>query len=131
MLMMKVYLVVNSTKLGIKEISNVIEGKLDKIINIGDKKKYSDTLYDYNSCEYIFHSTDCLISDFLSLVKIFIEKNITNFKFLKKKDDDLYVSLRFVIELDGEVSPDTFFDTSFLSLLCQIEANLDIDLYYK
>jgi hypothetical protein len=128
---MKVYIVINSSKIKKDKIVNIIRGNAGRTISIGDKKTYSDALYDYNSCEYSFDTESFLISDAIDLITNFINKNIVNFENLHKMDDNLSVSLRFVIELNGESTPDTFFNSQFLSLLSQIKADLDIDMYYK
>ncbi|GHT71982.1 hypothetical protein AGMMS50239_41300 [Bacteroidia bacterium] len=128
---MKVYIAINSSKIGSNEIASIIKDNLSRTINIGDKKTYSTALYDYNSCEYSFYPKSCLISDTIDLITNFIDKNIMNFQILHKMDDSLAISLRFIIELDGESTPDSFFNSQFLFLLSQIKADLDIDMYYK
>ena len=128
---MNTYIAINSSKIEGNRIAEIIKDNISKIINIGDKKTYSNDLYDYNGCEYSFCSENLLISDILESVKFFVERNMDNFQNLHKIDDNLSVSFRIVVELDGENTPDTFFDSDFLLLLCKIKADLDIDMYYK
>ena len=129
--LMNTYIAINSSQIEGNIIANTIKDNLSRIINIGDKKTYSNDLYDYSSCEYSFRSDNLLISDIIESVKFFVEKNMNDFQSLYKMDNNLSVSLRIVVELDGKTTPDTFFDSDFLFLLCKIKADLDIDMYYK
>lgn len=128
---MRVYLIINSDILSPDVIMSEIKYKKPtNIVQIGDKSKYN-SYSSFNSCEYHFGEDYNFIEEVNNEIKYFLMSNQDGISKLRQLDGDLYVSLRFILYLDGEVTPDTFFDTDIIVLLAQCKATLDIDMYYK
>lgn len=126
----RLYIVINSDYLDLNLISTSISQEPTRIINIGDKKKYGNSLFDYNSIEYDFPLNKYEMEESISSIIKFIRINKKQILNLLDRDKALFISVRFVLWLDKENIPSTFFDTNFIKELAEINANLDIDMYH-